>query len=607
MRRTVLRFERLEDRAVPASWGTPWADPGHLTLSFAPDGTDISGTPNNLTALLAAPGSTARTVLLQAFQTWAATANVNIGLVSDSGDAWTSAGQVQGDPRFGDIRIGGRTLAPDVGALTAAFNYFNTESGNVMFNTAATFNQSGAAGTYDLFTVALHEAGHTLGLGDILDHSSIEYEYYQGAHGLGSVDISAIQALYGARQPDAFEGTTGNDTLATATTYAGPLTADLTTVGDVDTYSFTAPTDGSPTMVNLNAAGLSLVVAQVQVLDANGQVVSQGAAKDPTNNDVTLNVGNLTPGQTYYVRVSGSGGVFGVGAYRLAINGAADSTGSGPQQVTGGHATFDSAAALTPSGVALNARLDYTAQVTPDAGSAGTVFRLHAPTAAAGQVEHLIVSVANPGGAQVSQVQVFDANHNSVTTRVLAASGGGTVVEADGVTPDSDYFVQVTAVTGYSLAADFTDKAVKFDLGAKGTAIAGTIQGATLNVAQSQVMFFVLGADGDVGTSVVMSVKDSSGHVVCVLTVQGGTQRSTSLMLAAGRYRIEITSTALLGIAAPTYQLGATGLTDPIGALACDPTNAPQGGSGTGSIPPTQNGQTVYWTTTIPGDGSMWF
>src|SRR5437660_1554954 len=32
-----LRVETLEDRCVPATWGNPWLDSEHWTLSFAPD------------------------------------------------------------------------------------------------------------------------------------------------------------------------------------------------------------------------------------------------------------------------------------------------------------------------------------------------------------------------------------------------------------------------------------------------------------------------------------------------------------------------------------------------------------------------------------------
>ena len=35
------QLETLEDRTVPVTWGNPWPDALHLTLSFAPDGTNI--------------------------------------------------------------------------------------------------------------------------------------------------------------------------------------------------------------------------------------------------------------------------------------------------------------------------------------------------------------------------------------------------------------------------------------------------------------------------------------------------------------------------------------------------------------------------------------
>ena len=36
-----LYVEPLEDRTVPVTWGNPWPDATHLTLSFAPDGTAV--------------------------------------------------------------------------------------------------------------------------------------------------------------------------------------------------------------------------------------------------------------------------------------------------------------------------------------------------------------------------------------------------------------------------------------------------------------------------------------------------------------------------------------------------------------------------------------
>ncbi|MBZ5584153.1 MAG: matrixin family metalloprotease [Acidobacteriia bacterium] len=53
----------------------------------------------------------------------------------------------------------------------------------------------------DLFTVALHEAGHALGLGHSDRPGSVMYPYYRFASGLTADDIAAIRSLYGAAAP----------------------------------------------------------------------------------------------------------------------------------------------------------------------------------------------------------------------------------------------------------------------------------------------------------------------------------------------------------------------------------------------------------------------
>ena len=50
----------------------------------------------------------------------------------------------------------------------------------------------------DLFSVALHETGHALGLGHTDDPNAVMYPYYRFGAQLGPNDIAAIRALYGA-------------------------------------------------------------------------------------------------------------------------------------------------------------------------------------------------------------------------------------------------------------------------------------------------------------------------------------------------------------------------------------------------------------------------
>ena len=67
------------------------------------------------------------------------------------------------------------------------------------FNTGQSFN---IGSTYDLFTVAMHEFGHALGLNESSVSSAVEYATYTGKKtGLASDDIAGIRSIYSANGP----------------------------------------------------------------------------------------------------------------------------------------------------------------------------------------------------------------------------------------------------------------------------------------------------------------------------------------------------------------------------------------------------------------------
>ena len=573
----TLHVEALESRDVPATFGTPWPDGGHVTLSFAPNGTTIGGSPSDF---LAALGPDARLAVLKAFQQWVAHANVNVGLVSDSGAAFGTGGAVQGDPRFGDVRVGGRALAGDVLAVTAPYNLYDSYSGDVVVNTAAGFG----AGGYDLYTALLQESGHALGVGNSSDLASVMYEYYRGVRAtLSPGDIASIQSLYGARQADKYEGTTGNGTLATATRYLSTLTADLTTARDVDTYKFIAGLLSNSVTINLRAAGFSLLTAKVELLDASGRVLASKAATDSLANDITLSLGGLRAGQTYFVRVSAApGSAFAVGSYELEVKQSSlvsqvvDLLGNVLTE-TGLNDTLLTATALLSKTLSVGPQTEYSAK--GGFGSARDVdyYRLTVPPSASGAPVNLLVTLWGENGRALDAwLEVTDATGRKLAAEVISADGNTTTIQVRGLSAGGTYFVKALSDTQKTGAYTFTA-----DLRAETTTIpqvaAGTLSGATppasttFTLAQTGQVHLVLNATGISGSAEAV-VTNAAGAVVARFSANANRGHSLDVFLAAGRYTITVRS---VSGAALGFRLGLAIVTDPVGARVTDPTGTP--------------------------------
>ncbi len=322
--------EALEDRMLLYAPIGQWTYSSRITFSFMPDGTSIGGTPSALfqTMNAIAPTATWQNQIEQAASTWEANANVNLALVSDSGDTDGINGNQQDDPRFGDIRIGAMPLPS--GTLAETFlpppSNGGTIAGDIVFNSTVPW-QIGTG--FDLQTIAVHEFGHALGLGDIsTDSTQVMYYAYNGLKTtLGSDDIAGIQSLYGPVKPDQFGGKNYSVLYATNITpyIDGNGQVNLsglenTSGGTSEWYAVTVPATNSGHMVvTVQSSNLSSFAPTLYVFNSSLSQVANVAM--PTTYGATLTTTiPVTAGQKYYIKVLSTGSYGRVGAYGLQLN-----------------------------------------------------------------------------------------------------------------------------------------------------------------------------------------------------------------------------------------------------------------------------------------------
>jgi hypothetical protein len=505
---------------------------------------------------------------------------------------------VQGDARFGDIRIGAAALAPDLVAFASPFSWTGTTfSGDVLLNNNQSFRIGAGSSGFDLFSVALHEAGHVFGL-DHEHKDTVMNAGYVFSTALSVGEIGDLIALYGVRTADAFDAYRPNNTLARATVLAGKpagggtrFTADgdLTSLIDVDYYKFTASA-GAAT-VRLQARGLSLLQARVTVYDSAGKVVGTGAAADVLNNDVVLQFGSLKAGASYTVKVErATTDVFGVGAYRLTVDTGATGTPPAPAgwvaPVADGH-TNDTFARATPlalaSALSWDTRFDAAARgVIEDAGDTD-FYRISAPASTHGAALDLNVAVWSADGSLAPRVRVFDAVGRPVAFRVLANDPWVMSVWVPNAVPGSQYVVQVSAKNpggangtgGYFLGADFnTDVPPEVqEVGRNTLSAAAPSDTGKLTVNREGIYQFALFAEPLAAGAggVTMTVTDSAGKVVFTLSAESGQPAVTaSQYLAAGTYTVAYRYRSLADqVAAPVvYHLALLQLSEGVGPYA---------------------------------------
>lgn len=623
MAKRKLQLESLEDRRVMAAFGNPWPAPERLTVSFVPDGTRVGEAPSALFSALDA--TLGREVwqreALRALQTWAQYAPLNFDLLVDEGLPLGEGGPLQAGRQQGDLRLAAAPLAPSEIAVGTPFDLLGDWAGDVVLNSNYRFGQgdrataAGDPGQFDLYTVLLQEFGHALGLPNSGNPDSVMYTAYRGARtGLHTSDITALRALYGPRRADRFEpnGMFFNarrlqfvydaDQFRDLDPGAGSAPfvarAELTSAGDVDFYRASVPADLHDFHVEVRTAGLSLLRPTVSVLDANRRVVASATAGQP-GAGVSLFVADALPGQQYWIRVEGrAAGVFGVGAYHLAVGKEAreavypavpnyfnddrpDDDGGGPEPLV----------ALTPRTATLGPQWDYVQQASLSFTGDFDRYRVVAPQWTSGGTATLVASV---WGLEADRLEPGLQLYASATGQLLRAQivrndRGAFTLQWSGVLPGQAYEIRVlpgdaagaNAEGNYLLAVDFARQPLALTAFAAGELTAAESQrGTALTVRETRLWHLVFSAASDAPADVAvrMTIYDQNQQVVRTLVARAGETVSTDLLLPPGEYFVRFAAgmrDAAQALVPVRYDLRGAVRNDPIGPLPVPPSITP--------------------------------
>ncbi|MCK5355210.1 MAG: matrixin family metalloprotease [Methyloprofundus sp.] len=190
----------------PAPGGASWSLMAAGILADAVD-PHLDNSTTDFLALLGQTSTQASAFINSILDIWDDdSAFTNLGEVDDGGSSFGASNGAGG--HLGDIRIGAIFIDGNVGSNVLAHAYQpctnalcvpgGSIGGDMHIDDTENWGD-GTRGTFDLFTVMLHEFGHSLGL----DHSdvlgSVMEPIYAGARrSLHSDDINGIQAIYGA-------------------------------------------------------------------------------------------------------------------------------------------------------------------------------------------------------------------------------------------------------------------------------------------------------------------------------------------------------------------------------------------------------------------------
>ncbi len=611
---------------------TPWLAPERLTISFAPDGTSISGygsqlftafrdwmTPNQVEANI-----------LKAFQQWARVASINAGYLADGGQQFGVNALTQGDPRFGDIRVGAIPMHDDVFAVSVAKHPSLSGSwgGEIIFNTNKSYPN-----VNEFYAVALHEIGHVLGLRHSAHPQSVMNDRALNTQLIGQ-DINRLRALYGVRRLDTADvGNKNNDSPDKATRIENPGslhgTIPLIVYGDIAAstdrdYFELSPLSNyeGPIKFELVSSGISLLRAKLSIINENGQLLHEISGTGIRGNRLAFTIPQAVDGMTYYVRIEAADqSLYAQGSYALKVT-YEDAVTADPQliervlvgnywqlkqsdvrEIFQNPQTYyfnqelmlnDSIATADKLKTSLPFSTNQHFQVIASLSYQADIdfYEIKSPQQL-GPDSAITLAVQSIGaGPLVTTLQLFDEQQQLLPTITRLNGNGELVLQAAGIDANTTYFVAVGADQvgdnfdegNYQLTVRFDQPLATVDSLADGSLSNATAaarrQYHALYVAETQMFHLALTASPSTTRELaqvwVTIYNRQAKPVFRALTTPGQTRTAKSVVLRPGSYTIQVSlADNTLDPISINYALDGTGITDPVGPELLDPSKKP--------------------------------
>ena len=184
-------------------------------------------------------------------------------------------------------------------AIASSSHYSGTTNkarAYIIFNSSKSWgiHDNSSNSPTDFKRVALHEVGHTLGIGHEEDNASIMYPSYQSnITTLQPDDINGIRAIYGTYDHG------DNTSTATAISFNTNVSGNIDTGDDDDYFSISVPAGGD----DLDIYSTSSIDTYGYLLDSSGSVIAEH--DDLTATDKNFKITRTLSAGTYYIRVKG--------------------------------------------------------------------------------------------------------------------------------------------------------------------------------------------------------------------------------------------------------------------------------------------------------------